>query len=303
MLLLVDKQLQALLQEQRHKLMQDFFGNVAVLGEVLGYHTRNDSLEIFENSLRKLTLKLNNTSLLFNALFYEAEDEGKYCKQLQEDLKETCSLFQNGLQQLKSAFENDDLRTQFDFYLEILQNPLAENPKRLILKPRPKKNPIMDKNVADFVEKKINNLLSNYAKADMNLVASLKNILAEGKLVMNSELREIISNSIEEMKEKSTFVPKNDLKGLLTDMKFYVETKRESSFKKKIRIILKWIKNESIDPKNCDYLYKKINNFQIKFENSKNLYNSLMCKRAMMKIRKYQKIKKSTKMDIESSLL
>ena len=302
MLLLVDKQLQLLLQEQRHKLMQDFFGNVAVLGEVLGYHTRNDSQEIFENSIRKLTLKLNNTSLLFNSLFYEAEDEGKFCKKLQEDLKETCTLFQNGLFQLKSAFENEDLRTPFEFYLEILNNPLAENPKKLNLKPRLKKTPIMDKNVADYVEKKINDFLSNYAKADINLEASLKKILSEDKLETKSELREIISNSLGEMKEKSTFVPKNDLKGLLSDMNFYVETKRDNSFNKKIMTIRKWIKNKSLDPKNGYYLFKKINNFRIKYKKAKNLYNRLMCKRVMIMIRKYQKIKENTKMDIESLL-
>ena len=302
MLLLVDKQLQLLLQEQRHKLMQDFFGNVAVLGEVLGYHTRNDSPEIFENSVRKLTLKLNNTSLLFNSLFYEAEDEGKYCKSLQEDLKETCSLFQNGLQQLKSAFENEDLRTQFEFYLEILKNPLAENPKKLNLKPRINTKTIMDKNVADYVEKKINNFLSMFSKADMNLEASLKKILAEDKLETKTELKNIISNTLGEMKQKSAYIPKNDLKGLLKDMNFYVETKRDSNFKKKIMMIRKWIKNKSLDPKNCSYLYKKINNFRINYKKSKNLYNSLMCKIAMIKIRKYGKIKENTGMDIESLL-
>lgn len=243
---------------------------------------------VLENSLRKLALKLNNTSLLFNALYYEAQDERKYHKDLQDDLKDTCFLFQNGLFQMKNAFESEDLKGPFEFYMEILKNPQTEDPKKLNTKIKVKNPQTIEKNVADYVEKKINNFLSMYAKADIDFEDSLKKILTES-LETKNELKNTIASTLNQMEKQNTYVPKNDLKGLMKDMFFFIQNKNDNQFKNKLLLICKMIQHKSIDPKDCSYLYKNISLFQKNYQKFKVLENVLLCKRASAKIRRYRK--------------
>ena len=249
--MVADSQSLALIKVQRYKLLDDFFGNVEILTEVLGYYNRKNSQEYLENSLRKLTFKLNNTSILFNALKYEAEDEKKFCKELQEDLLDTCNLCYKGLFQMKSSFNQKELQKPFEFYLEMLKNPLVKDSKRLSTEKSKK-----PKNMAD-VEKSINDFLSKFAKADMEFQNDLKSKMLE-ELETPNNLQRTIGSSMEQMTQKSKYIPRNDLLGSADRMIKMYNAEKDQDVEKILLEFRHSAENSFINPADCDDLKNKI---------------------------------------------
>ena len=249
--MVADSQSLALIKVQRYKLLDDFFGNVEILTEVLGYYNRKNSQEYLENALRKLTFKLNNTSILFNALKYEAEDEKKFCKELQEDLLDTCNLCYKGLFQMKSSFNQKELQKPFEFYLEMLKNPLVKDSKRLSTEKSKK-----PKNMAD-VEKSINDFLSKFAKADMEFQNDLKSKILE-ELETPSNLQRTIGSSMEQMTQKSKYIPRNDLLGSADRMIKMYNAEKDQDVEKILLEFRHSAENSFINPADCDDLKNKI---------------------------------------------
>jgi len=183
----IDKELNILLISQRKKLLQDFYVNVDMLQDLLRDFENDESLEFFESSLRKVTVKLNNSSLLFNTLYYESQDERKYSKELQKDLKEICFKFSNSLMKMKAAFGNEELKRVYQFYLDILRNPLTEEPKKLSFRVKINKSS-EEKNLTSDVEEKIQNFLSINAKSYSDFDKCLNIILIKLELQISSFL-------------------------------------------------------------------------------------------------------------------
>ena len=258
--IMAESQSMALIKAQRYKILDDFFGNVEILTEVLGYCNRKDSQEYFESALRKLTFKLNNTSILFNALKYEAEDEKKYCKDLQEDLLDTCSLCYKGLLQMKESFKQKELQKPFEFYLEMLKNPLVKDAKRLSLEKSTKPK---NKNMAD-VEKSINDFLSKFAKADMDFQNNMKTKMME-ELETRGDLQRTIASSVEQMTQKSQYISRNDLNGSVKRMHTLYNNGDDIGVEKILTEFCQSAENRYINPADCQDLLNEIRSMEQKY--------------------------------------
>jgi len=285
-----NKELEFLLKAQRHKLMQDFSGNVEVLGEVLGYYKRNNSPVIFENALRKLTLKLNNTSLLYNTLYFEAQDDKKNTKDLHEDLKETCLLFYNALLQIKTSFENKELKKPFQFYLELLKNPLKEDPKKLSVGVKSKKPMSIEKDQSfiNVLEQKLNNFLSTYTKADLDFQQSLKKIADEG-LQTKYEIQNTISSTINQMNQNHAYMPENDLVGYWNEISLLFKDGKDVFVKEKLSHLTQWTENYSINPQHCSFLLEGLKNLGNLYAQEEFYEMAAICQKMHKTIDNYRK--------------
>ena len=153
-----------------------------MFGELLkSYHDDNFSQK-FDHSLGKMILKLNNSSFLFTALYIETIDEDKYTKDLQEDITNTCLAFYNSMGQIKSAFEEEEeLERLYEFYMELLQNPLKMEPAKIFSKVKVNIS-FEEQSLREDAEEKVRSLMSICDKSDFDFDIYLKKVVKEFKI-------------------------------------------------------------------------------------------------------------------------
>ena len=178
----IDNELDTLLKSQKRKLLQDFYLNLEIFGELIKNYNDDGASEKFDKILRRMILKLNNTSFLFTALYSESQDENKYSKELQKDIKDTCLAFYKSLSQIKSAFEDEEeLERLYQFYMELLQNPLKMEATKIFSRVKVNVS-FEEQSLREDVEEKVRSLLSICDKSDFNLDIYLTKIVKEFKI-------------------------------------------------------------------------------------------------------------------------
>ena len=202
-------ELDTLLKSQKRKLLQDFYLNLEIFGELIKNYNDDGASEKFDKILRRMILKLNNTSFLFTALYSESQDENKYSKELQKDIKDTCLAFYKSLSQIKSAFEDEEeLERLYQFYMELLQNPLKMEATKIFSRVKVNVS-FEEQSLRDDVEEKVRSLLSICDKSDFNLDIYLTKIVKEFKIGISSSVNQIKMDSFEEIKHPTKKRRKN----------------------------------------------------------------------------------------------
>lgn len=175
----IDRELVLLLKSQRKKLLHDFYVNMEMFGELIKNYNDDNSSQKFDHSLGKMILKLNNSSFLFTALYIETMDEQKYTKDLQKDIISTCLAFHDSMEEIQSAFEDEEeLERLYEFYMELLKNPLKMEPAKIFS--RVKVNiSFEEQSLREDAEEKVRSLTSICEKSDFNFDIYLKKIIKE----------------------------------------------------------------------------------------------------------------------------